>query len=233
MKKNFNPNSRIGETHGIYVIVGVSNEQTKRGDTLYKVRCQECGYEKCVCYGDVTGNKTINTCMHLIRKKLSDAEPTKWNNHRIGHIFNSMKRRCYNENDKNYKWYGAKGIKICDEWLNNPKLFEEWSLQNGYTDELTIDRIDEDKDYSPDNCRWITHIENAKYKSTTSMIEVNGEVHTGKDWSKILGLGANRINTYIRQYGLDNTIEFIRKYLKNPNLKPINNNCSIYSVYMN
>ena len=50
-----------------------------------------------------------------------------------------MKQRCYNPNEKSYKWYGAKGIKICDEWINSPKSFEEWSLQNGYNDNLTID----------------------------------------------------------------------------------------------
>lgn len=232
MKKNLNPNSHIGEMHGIYTIIGVSNERTKRGDILYKIKCKECGYEKCACYWDIAGNKTIYTCTHLTRRKLSSAEPTKWNNHRIGNIFNAMKQRCYNKNDKNYRWYGAKGVKVCNEWLNNPETFEEWSLQNGYADELTIDRVDEDKDYSPDNCRWIPHVDNTKYKSTTSMINVDGEVHSGIDWSKILGLGRNRINTYIRQYGLNNVIEFIRRYLKNPDLKPINNNHSIYSVYM-
>lgn len=157
----------------------------------------------------------------------------KWKNKRIGKIYRNIKQRCYNKKDKSYKWYGDKGIKVCDEWLNNPKSFEEWSLQNGYTDELTIDRIDEDKDYSPDNCRWISSVDNSKYKSTTSVINVDGEVHTGKDWSKILGLGTNTINTYVRKYGLYDTIEFIKRYMANPNLKPFNRNQSIYSVYMN
>ena len=137
----------------------------------------------------------------------------------------SMQRFCSNQ--CNSEWQKTR-IKE-----NNPKLFEEWSLQNGYTDELTIDRIDEDKDYSPDNCRWIPNVDNTKYKSTTSVINVDGEVHTGKDWSKILGLGTNTINTYVRKYGLYDTIEFIKRYMANPNLKPFNRNQSIYSVYMN
>lgn len=171
-------------------------------------------------------NKTIGSDKYI--------PPTKWSNSRIGRIFRDMKQRCYNKNGKDYRWYGAKEIKVCDEWLNNPKSFEEWALNNGYADELTIDRIDENKDYSPDNCRWITNIQNSKYKSTTFIINVDGEIHTGKDWSKILGFGVNTINKYIKKYGLDNTIEFIKRYLKNPELRlSISGNKNIYNLYMN
>jgi len=156
----------------------------------------------------------------------------KWNNRRIRSIFSDMKQRCYNKNNKTYRWYGEKGIKICNEWLDNPLLFEEWSLQNGYEDNLTIDRIDEDKDYSPDNCRWIENVENAKYKSTTSIIDIDGEKHTGKDWSRILGFNVNMINKYIRKHGLENTIEFIKKFTSEPN-KNRKHNQSYYELYMN
>ena len=70
--------------------------------------------------------------------------------------------------------YGGKGIRVCQEWLDNPELFEEWSLENGYEDNLTIDRIDSTKDYCPDNCRWVTLEDNAKYKSTTRVLDVDG-----------------------------------------------------------
>lgn len=231
-KRNFDPRSHIGETHGIYTIIDVLDEKDEKGYYIYLIKCNECGYEKHSHYGHFNA-QPVKVCTHLKLGTNKFVPRTKWKNKRIRNIYREMKRRCYDENDKSYKWYGAKGIKVYDEWLNNPKSFEEWSLQNGYTDELTIDRIDEDKDYSPDNCRWIPDVDNSKYKSTTSMIEVDGELHTGRDWSKILGFGINRINTYIRQYGLDNTIEFIRRYMENPNLKPFNKNQSIYSIYMN
>ena len=99
-----------------------------------------------------------------------------------------MKARCYDKSNKSYRWYGAKGVKVCDDWMRNPELFESWSLTNGYDDGLTIDRIDWDGDYSPDNCRWVTLAYNSKYKSTTSLIDVDGTIHTGKDWAKTLGL---------------------------------------------
>lgn len=88
---------------------------------------------------------------------------------RLYGIFNGMKQRCYNAKHPSYEYYGAKGITICDEWLNDFMSFKEWAESHGYTDELTIDRIDPKKGYSPDNCQWLTINENAskaKYSRT-------------------------------------------------------------------
>lgn len=74
-------------------------------------------------------------------------------------IFKAMKQRCYSENYKGFKSYGAKGIKVCDEWKDNFLSFYDWSHNNGYSEELTIDRMDNKKGYSPDNCQWITQHE--------------------------------------------------------------------------
>lgn len=79
---------------------------------------------------------------------------------RIYKTWYNMKARCYNEHDSKYKFYGGKGIKVCDEWKNDFNAFYTWAMANGYTDELTIDRIDSTKDYCPKNCRWITMEEN-------------------------------------------------------------------------
>jgi hypothetical protein len=71
-------------------------------------------------------------------------------------ILTSIKARCNNKNSNDYKYYGAKGIKICDEWLNYPDKFCKWAISNGYSDELTIDRINNSLGYNADNCRWAT-----------------------------------------------------------------------------
>jgi len=71
-----------------------------------------------------------------------------------------MKQRCYNPNNRSYKTYGGRGIKVCDEWRDNFMAFHDWAIANGYEEGLTIDRIDNDGDYEPNNCRWITLQEN-------------------------------------------------------------------------
>ena len=73
-----------------------------------------------------------------------------------------MKQRCYNKNKDNYKWYGGRGISVCDEWLNNFMSFYDWSINNGYKDGLKIDRIDVNKNYCPENCRFITQKEQCR-----------------------------------------------------------------------
>ena len=218
----------VGKQVGVYQITELMPYRHQDGHAIYKGICVECGFVR---FGKIDDLKDAIKCRHIgIDGQYRHS--TVWENHRIGKIFRGMKRRCYNENDNSYQWYGAKGVKVCDEWMANPKLFEDWSLSHGYSDGLTIDRIYEDKDYCPDNCRWIPNNDNAKYKSTTSLITANNETHTGQDWARILGFGAHTINKYVRKYGLDNTIKFIEVYLKNPGLKPKSRQ-SYYDLYMN
>ena len=231
MSKSFDPRSRIGETHGIFTIVDMLDTKDKYGHYIYKGVCTQCGYVRFSHYGNFSGKRSATTVCKHIGTNGEYIQLTHWDNKRLHKIFGGMKDRCYNPNDKSYKWYGEKGIKICDEWMKNPKLFESWALNNGYTDSLTIDRIDENKNYCPENCRWISGVDNARYKSTSSLIEVNGEVRTGREWSQTLGIGKNVINTYVKQYGLTNTIEFIRRYIENPTLKPKRGQ-SYYNLYM-
>lgn len=208
---NFDPKSHIGEVHGVFTLVEVLKNKDKYRHYVYKGICNECGYERFAHYGEFSGPKSMTkNCTH------KDAtgryiKNTDWKNKRIGAIFSGMKARCYNRNNNSYKWYGAKGIKVYEEWLSSPHLFEEWALINGYADDLTIDRIDENQDYCPDNCRWISIGENAKYKSTTRVIEVDGIAHSGKDWAKECALGCNTINMLSRKHSEEEIKEFIRR----------------------
>lgn len=88
---------------------------------------------------------------------------------RLRSIYTGIKSRCYNKNHMTYKSYGGRGILMCDEWLNDNKVFFKWALYNGYKDNLSIDRIDNDKGYSPDNCRWISLSEQQKNRRNYKM----------------------------------------------------------------
>lgn len=98
-------------------------------------------------------------------------------------ILNGMKQRCYNVKHNNYKRYGGRGIKVCDEWLNDSQAFIDWALNNGYADDLTIDRIDNDGNYEPSNCRWITVKEQQNNKSTNIKVTYDGRTMTLKEWA--------------------------------------------------
>ena len=103
-------------------------------------------------------------------------------------IWYSMKERCYTKSSSGYRKYGAKGITICDEWKNDFMAFYNWALTNGYSDKLTIDRIDYRGNYEPSNCRWADIRTQANNKSNVRKYEYNGELHTMTEWSEIMNI---------------------------------------------
>ena len=195
----------IGNVIDGYEIIGL-NGLAKDGHRLLDLRCIKCG---CT-YNKVRANGVsylTQTCEH------TNNNMAHWVSKRLRNIYNGMLHRCYNPNMKSYRHYGAKGIEICSEWKNNPQTFNDWAVQHGYSDCLSIDRIDSKKNYSPDNCRWISPKDNSKWKSTTSLITVKGITDSGRGWAKRLKLSINYINKYIREYGYDAGISFIEKRL--------------------
>lgn len=107
---------------------------------------------------------------------------------RLYKLYQGMKHRCYNPNDKEYKRYGNQGITVCDEWIHNFQAFYDWAMANGYRDDLTIDRIDNSMGYSPDNCRWATLQEQAVNRRNVIKLTMNGETKTLKEWSQIVNI---------------------------------------------
>lgn len=115
---------------------------------------------------------------------------------RLYRIWNDMKDRCGNKNAKDYPRYGERGITVCDEWRDDFRLFYAWSMGNGYQDELSIDRIDNNKGYSPENCRWVSGKVQCRNKSNNVLIEYQGERKTIAEWCELLGV--NRALAYHR-----------------------------------
>lgn len=103
-------------------------------------------------------------------------------------IWLAMRRRCYLESSSDYKNYGGRGISVCVKWFMEYKLFKEWSLENGYEEGLTLDRINVDGNYEPSNCRWISRVEQGRNKRSTVYLDLNGETKSLQEWSDEYGL---------------------------------------------
>lgn len=121
-------------------------------------------------------------------------------NTRLYRIWLQMKNRCYNKRSDRYKDYGGRGIVVCVEWRNSFELFYDWSMSHGYSDELTIDRIDNDGNYEPSNCRWVTIKEQSRNTRNNRSLTLNGETHCLIEWAEITGLGRQCIYNRLR-YG--------------------------------
>jgi len=124
-----------------------------------------------------------------------------------------MKRRCYDPNAKGYHRYGGRGIEVCDEWRDNVDAFVQWAEANGYQRGLEIDREDNDGNYTPENCRWVTKIENVNNKGNNVNITVDGITKTLTQWAVIIGVRHNAINDYRRRHGDASVPDYIKKKL--------------------
>ena len=107
---------------------------------------------------------------------------------KLHRTWTNMKQRCHNPKNDDYSYYGARGIKVCDEWVNDFKAFYDWSMSHGYEEHLTIDRIDSDGNYEPSNCRWVTMKEQANNKRCNIFVTHNGEKISLKEFARISGI---------------------------------------------
>lgn len=108
--------------------------------------------------------------------------------------FSHMQSRCYNTNDKRYKDWGGRGIKICNEWMNDIEKFIQWAVSNGYQKGLSIDRIDNDGDYCPQNCRWVTLAENNQNRRSSKYYTYNGKTQNLQQWCNEYSVPRSMVN---------------------------------------
>lgn len=114
---------------------------------------------------------------------------------RLYSIYTGMLKRCRQKTTRGYEQYGGRGIKVCDEWKGEHgfERFQEWAIANGYSDGLTIDRIDTNGNYEPNNCKWSTSLEQCNNRRNNVWLEYNGEKHTMAQWSRQLNIPASTI----------------------------------------
>lgn len=158
----------------------------------------DCGNEKKVNSAELLSGNT-KSCGCYQKEQTSKARKTHGlSKTRLYRIWKDMKVRCsYNKND-NFHWYGERNISVCQDW-NDFSAFAEWAIKNGYNDFLSIDRIDTNGNYCPDNCRWISQKEQCKNRRNTKFITINGVSHTISEWSSISGVYVKNIYARINR----------------------------------
>ena len=195
-----------GEKFGRLTIIGVSRKVESGNRERYYWRCKcDCGNEKEV-RTDCLTSGLVKSC-GCLKKDQDKINLTKYHKHKLSHTklwdtYYGMKSRCYDKTDKRYSDYGGRGIELCPEWLENFENFVSWSLENGFDDNLQIDRIDNDSGYSPQNCRWISIKENCRNRRSNVMIEYQGKMITLVELSEILNIPYKTAYSKYRKYGV-------------------------------
>lgn len=190
----------IGKRFGRLYVESISKrEKMKSGSVKIYFHCKcDCGNETDVVYQQLKSGKT-KSCGCYRRDKLTHDNIThNQSKTRLYKIYIGMKKRCYNEKSDSYSYYGGRGITICDEWLNSFETFKKWSMDNGYSENKSIDRINVDIGYCPNNCRWTDLLTQANNKSDNTYLEFNGERMTIAEWGRKTGISCYTISKRIR-----------------------------------
>ena len=121
-------------------------------------------------------------------------------NPRLYSLWNTMRHRCEDPKRESYQRYGGRGIKVCQEW-HDANTFMDWAELHGYKPGLQLDRIDNDGDYSPENCRWVTAKENSRNKRTNRLLTINGKTKTVSEWCEVYDVSPYTVYWWIREKG--------------------------------
>lgn len=177
-----------GQQFGKLTVIKKAYEREYKGKkrTMWLCRC-ECGKECYVTTSNLTsGNTKSCGCMKI--EKLKKRATHGMSRSRLYRIWHGIKDRCFNPHNKKTHRYMGRGITVCDEWLKFENFYK-WATENGYDDTLTIDRIDNDGNYCPENCRWASNDVQQNNRCTNHMVTYNGETKSLKDWSRAIGIG--------------------------------------------
>lgn len=188
-------NDLVGQRFGKLLVISETTERSSNGSIKWLCKC-DCGTEKVIAAKNLVGNKAkscgcLNRATKNVRHGLSREKAYS--------IWNAMMSRCYNSNSKSYCNYGQRGIAVCEAW-HDPSVFVEWSKRSGYKEGLTIDRIDVNGNYSPENCRWIPRSEQMSNMSTNHLVEFGGKTQTIAQWSRETGIKPTTIMMRLNKY---------------------------------
>lgn len=196
----------IGQKFGkLTVLKMVRVDRGKYGKLMWETKC-DCGNTHIAAPTDIVRGKTKSCgCFHdeRCKERATKFQHSVYDNKRLYSIYNGIKKRCFNKNEPRYKDYGARGITMCGEWRYNFDAFAEWALSHGYTDEMTIERVDVNGNYCPENCKWITLKEQCNNKRQTIWVDYKGEHIQLMKLCERKGISYDMVHNRIRDSGWD------------------------------
>jgi len=187
VKKMNKKEDLVGKVFGRWTVIKSVDEKHGHNSDYWTCKCT-CGKTSNITRYDLTnGHSKSCGCYsaYLLgnRKRKHGARNT-----RLYSIWLSIRNRCNRVRNDNYKWYGARGIQVCDTWNKDFIAFREWALANGYNDNLTIDRINSNMGYYPENCRWSDMTTQNNNRRDNVLIKIGDEVDTLSNWAKHSGI---------------------------------------------
>lgn len=196
-----------------------SNEHNKR---IWLCECSCENKTQKVVVGSSLVNGSSQSCGCLA---LESRTTHRLSNSRIYDIYINIKSRCYNENSDSFSDYGGRGIKVCNEWMSEEDgfiNFYNWSISNGYQDDLSIDRIDVNGNYEPNNCRWATAKEQGNNRRNNVIIEIDDKRKTAAQWANEKGIKVQSVYSRIKNgWKEENLLNDAKKAIKHSNVKGI------------
>ena len=201
----------IGQRFGRLVVLS-RTANDKSGNVCWLCKC-DCGNIKIVRTYSLTKG-LVRSC-GCLKKEIFGENARKSHtihgktNTRLFNIWGRTKDRCYNKKHLHYKNYGGRGIAVCDEWKNNFQTFYDWAFNNGYSEKLTLDRIDNNGNYEPNNCHWVTSKQQSRNKRNNHLITYKGKSHCIAEWADIFNVSYDSLyqRLYTRQFCLEKVIE--------------------------
>lgn len=181
-----------GLRFGRLTVLKRASKKGSHGESYWECQC-DCGNKKTVAMSALNHGYT-KSCGCLRRELLQN---DRYKDKHLYQAWQDMKQRCHNPNNVFYYRYGERGIKVCKEWLSGYNVFYKWATNNGYQQGLQIDRIDNNGNYEPSNCRWVSPKQNTDNRNITRMLTYNGKTQTIADWSRETGIPITTIRNRI------------------------------------